>query len=205
MDKNLDSSMKNMFQALSSEKDLVRTKARRALVAAGKEAVPFLIEALKNAEPLVRWEATKALGEIGDTTAAPALVKALEDDDFDVRWLAAEGLIKLNVGGVKPLLQALVIDPYSVSLREAAHHVLHHLATEELRDYLVPVLAALKSISPSAEISVAALRALEMLEQFEETAKGGDDSALRRFTRLDEAMGLGGRRRAHKYAQTLRI
>lgn len=122
MNKDLDSSIKNMVQALSSEKDLVRTKARRALVAAGKEAVPFLVEALKNAEPLVRWEATKALGEIGDTSAAPALVKALEDDDFDVRWLAAEGLIKLNVGGVKPLLQALVIDPYSVSLREAAHH-----------------------------------------------------------------------------------
>ena len=194
-----------MVLALLSEKDLVRTKARKSLVAAGREAVPFLVEALKNAEPLVRWEATKALGEIGDASAAPALVKALEDDDFDVRWLAAEGLIKLNVEGVKPLLQALVKDPYSVSLREAAHHVLHHLAAVEPRDYLAPVLAALKSISPSAEVSIAALRALEMLEKFRETAKKSDDASLRRFARTDEAMGFGGRRRAQKYARTFRL
>jgi len=32
----------------------------------------------------VRWEAAKALGQIGDATAAPALVEALQDEEFDV-------------------------------------------------------------------------------------------------------------------------
>jgi hypothetical protein len=107
-----------------------------------------LIDALKNKRYLMRWEAAKALGEIGDPEAAPALVNSLEDEEFDVRWLAGEGLIKMNINGLKPLLQTLELRGDSVLLREGAHHVFHDLAKGALRKYLAPVLAALEALEP---------------------------------------------------------
>ena len=73
--------IKNLIEALSSSDDSSRVKAREALIGMGGLAVPFLADALKNPNYLVRWETVKALGEIGDPKAAPALVKALEDDE----------------------------------------------------------------------------------------------------------------------------
>lgn len=166
-----------LISDLSSHNDAARVKARHSLVAMGKAAVPFLTEALKNKNNLMRWETAKALGEIGDPGAAPALVKALEDEEFDVRWLAAEGLIKMNINGLKPLLQALEYRGDSVFLREGAHHVFHDLAKGALRKYLVPVLAALEALEPGeevpwvarhemvVEVPWAARQAIEMLDK----------------------------------------
>jgi HEAT repeat protein len=166
-----------LIVALGSHDDTVRVKARHALVAMGKSAVSPLIEALKNKHYLVRWEAAKALGEIADPAAAPSLVEALEDEKFDVRWLAGEGLIKMNINGLKPLLQALEHRGDSALLREGAHHVFHDLAKGGLRKYLVPVLAALEVLEPGeevpwatghemeVEVPWAARRALEILEK----------------------------------------
>ncbi len=126
---------------------------------------------------MTRWEATKALGEIGNPESAPGLVKALEDDEFDVRWLAAEGLIKMNIKGLKPLLEALEYRGDSALLREGAHHVFHDLAKGGLRKSLIPVLAGLEALEAAAgvpwiphealgvEVSLAARRALEMLQK----------------------------------------
>ena len=141
-------SMETLINTLSSHKDKAREGARHTLVAMGKAAVPSLIEALKNKNTLMRWEAAKALGEIGDPETAPVLVKALEDEEFDVRWLAAEGLIKMNIKALKPLLEALEHRGDSVLLREGAHHVFHDLAKGGLRKFLVPVLAALEALEP---------------------------------------------------------
>ncbi len=170
-------SMETFLADLGSPDDGKRVKARQSLVSKGKAALPSLIEALRNKEYLVRWEAAKALGEMGDPQAAPALVEALEDKEFDVRWLAAEGLIQLNVNGIKPLLQALEKRRDSEFLREGAHHVFHDLAKGALRKTLRPVLAALEGIEPGEkfpwpashetgiEVPRAALQALEMLEK----------------------------------------
>jgi len=133
---------------LGSHDDVIRVKARHALVAFGKAAVPSLIEALKSEHYLMRWEAAKALGEIGDPDAASALVKVLEDEQFDVRWLAAEGLTKMNINALKPLFQALEHRGDSALLREGAHHVFHDLAKGGLRKFLSPVLAALEALEP---------------------------------------------------------
>jgi HEAT repeat protein len=154
-----------LIKSLSNKDDGVRVKARHALVAMGKAAVPPLTEALKSSKGLVKWEAAKALGEIGAPEAAPSLVKALEDDQFDVRWLAAIGLIGMNIKGLKPLLHALMHQTDSVFLREGAHHVIHDLTKGELRKYLAPVLAALENIEPAAGCPQAAFHALEMLEK----------------------------------------
>jgi HEAT repeat protein len=171
------SSIETLINTLSSRKDKAREGARHTLVAMGKAAVPALIEALKNKNALMRWEAAKALEEIGDPETAPVLVKALENDDFDVRWLAAEGLIKMNIKGLKPLLEALELRGDSVLLREGAHHVFHDLAKGGLRKYLVPVLASLEALEIgeevpwvarhelAVEVPMAARQALEMLKK----------------------------------------
>jgi HEAT repeat protein len=49
----------------------MRTKARRALVAMGKLAVPSLIPLLTHRKPHVRWEAAKALCDVADPLAPP--------------------------------------------------------------------------------------------------------------------------------------
>ena len=170
-------SAETLTKTLSSRKDRVREGARHALVAMGKEAVPALIEALKDKNSLMRWEAAKALGEIADPETAPVLVKALEDEDFDIRWLAAEGLIRMNIRGLKPLLEALEHRGDSPWLREGAHHVFHDLAKGGLRKSLAPVLAALEALEPGGEVPwvarhelgievpMAARQALEMLQK----------------------------------------
>ena len=168
---------KALVADLASHNDAVRVKARHSLVAMGKAAVPLLTEALKSENSLTKWEAAKALGEIGDPSSAPTLVEALEDEDFDVRWLAAEGLTKMNINALKPLLQALEKRGDSYFLQEGAHHVFHDLAKGALRKFLAPVLAALEKLEPGeevlwaarhemvVEVPWAARHALDMLEK----------------------------------------
>ena len=155
--------IETLIAYLASHDDMARVKARHSLVAMGKIAVPLLTEALESKKYLIRWEAAKALTEIGDPGAAPALVEALEDEEFDVRWIAGEGLIKMNINALKPLLQALKERADSPFLREGAHHVLHDLAKGALRESLTPVLGALEVMEPVEEIPLIAHKALEIL------------------------------------------
>jgi len=165
MAQDINSDMKNLIKALSSYNDLSRVEARKALVAMGSQAVPLLAKALNDPSSLRRWEAAKALGEIGDPKVAPDLVKALEDEEFDVRWLAAKGLIEMNVKGLKPLFQALIDHADSPLLRQGGHHVLHDLAKGELRIYLAPVLIALEDMDPTIQLPPAVSHAREALEK----------------------------------------
>ncbi len=57
-----------------------------------KEAVPGLIEALKDTNEWVRSSAAEALGEIGDKVAVPELIEALKDTNEWVRISAAQAL-----------------------------------------------------------------------------------------------------------------
>ncbi len=161
----IDPAIQSLILALSSRDDTVRVHSRESLVRTGNRAVPQLIEALEHPQHWIRWEAAKALGEIGDPKAAPALIEALEDEEFDVRWLAAIGLIGMNIKGLKPLLQALIKKGDSTLLREGAHHVIHDLAKGALRKYLVSLKAALEDIEPAVEVPQAAYHALDMLEK----------------------------------------
>ena len=80
---------------------------------------------------------------------------------FDVRWLAAEGLIHIGVDAIVPLLHALIERPESVWLREGAHHVLHDLASSDLRAVLMPVLKALEDVDATVVVPLAAETCLE--------------------------------------------
>jgi hypothetical protein len=165
MAQDTNSTAKDLIKALSSYNDLSRVEARKALVAMGSQAVPFLAEALNDSNSLRRWEAAKALGEIADPNSAPVLVKALEDEKFEVRWLAAKGLIELNIKGLEPLFQALIEHADGALLRQGAHHVLHDLAKGELRIYLAPVLIALEDMEPTVQVPPAVAHAREALKK----------------------------------------
>ena len=152
-----------LIATLGVDKGAERESARRALVNIGEPAVPALIDALSNLKQQVRWEAAKALGQIGDPIAAPALVTALEDKHFGVRWLAAVGLVALKHDGVQPLLSALLERSDSDCLREGAHHVCHNLSKGESCEVVKPVLAALNKPEPQLAVPLAAYAALNSL------------------------------------------
>ena len=109
----------SLVSDLAGDDPVVREKAREALVAIGKPAVPALIQLLAHGKSHVRWEAAKALCGIADPISATALVSALDDPDDDVRWVAAVGLTTLGPEGLQPLLAALLERAQSAWFRQA--------------------------------------------------------------------------------------
>jgi hypothetical protein len=178
----------SLIADLSSKDGLVRKCARLCLVARGKRAVPYLIEALSEPDWQVQWEAANALGKICDPRAVHVLVRSSENKVFEVRWLACEGLIALRREALVPLLEALIKCSDSPRLRESAHHVLHDWLifdvgkypdfpwlrydagsvphdwlTKEAREVLRQVLIALEDIDATIEAPLAARIALNAL------------------------------------------
>ena len=123
--------IRELIITLSGKDGLARKRARDQLVEIGSPAVPSLLPLLSDKQTHVRWEAAKALSEIGDPAAAPELVRALEDNDPGIRWMAAEGLIRAEQAGLPPLLERLMEHGESIRLREGADHVLKVLAKNE--------------------------------------------------------------------------
>ena len=60
------------------------------------DAVPALIQVLKDQSEDVRWNAVEALKEIGALDAVPALIQVLKDQNEDVRWNAVRALEKIG-------------------------------------------------------------------------------------------------------------
>ncbi len=152
-----------LVQDLNCDKVIACQKARRQLVALGKMAVNPLIDALKSRKPWVRWEAAKALGEIGDPVAAEALAMALRDNRSDVRWLAAEALITMGKDGVEALLQELTRNSDSLWMLQGAHHVFHDIKEQQFKQALKPVLDALDDVEPTIQVPIAAKKVLDGL------------------------------------------
>jgi HEAT repeat protein len=157
--------IKSLIADLASKDGVVRVKARQQLVAYKKRSVAPLIRTLSNKNDWVRWEAAKALSQIGNNRAIKALLEALSDEKFEVRWLAAEGLIRMGRKAIVPLLEALVKHSDSYWLREGIHHVLHDMNTGKITEVLRPVLAALEGPEPSLEVPLAAQAALALIKK----------------------------------------
>ena len=155
--------IKSLIADLASKDGVVRVKARQQLVAYKKRSVAPLIRTLSNENDWVRWEAAKALSQIGNNKAIKALLEALSDEKFEVRWLAAEGLIRIGRKAIFPLLEASVKHSDLHWLREGIHHVLHDINRGNIRKVLRPVLAALEGPEPSLEVPQAAKSALAAL------------------------------------------
>lgn len=155
----------SLIEELSCDNIIRCQKARRTLVAMGNESVPALIEVLGSNQNWVRWEAAKALSQIGDPAATDSLIKTLEDKNFDLRWLAAEGLITIGKKAIVPLLKALISNPKSVWLYEGAHHILHDMDRGDWEEILKPVINALEDVEPSLEVPLVAKRVLDAIAE----------------------------------------
>ena len=139
----LQTAIESLVSVLASNDETLRQSVRWSLVNIGEDCIPALSELIRHGNRTARWEAAKTLGEIGTPTVAQALVDGLADEVFDIRWLAANGVIALGLGGLEPLLLALMDDPASPRLRESAHHVIRVLSESNLRETLDPLRLAL--------------------------------------------------------------
>lgn len=156
--------VQQLVEEFHNEDGVKRKEAREKITKIGKPAVPQLIQALDDDEQMVRWEAARTLKDIRDPSAAPALVKTLMDESFEVQWLAAEALIALDEKAVKPLLEAMIHNSGSHSLRQGTHHVLHALErrgmlTKPVEDFL----DALREFEPIERIPIHANEALKSM------------------------------------------
>lgn len=86
-----------------------RARAAYALGRSGNPlAIDQLVQALRDASPMVRRSAARALGETGAETATEPLIRELLDDESDIRSEAAEALGRLgHPRGIDPLVEAL--------------------------------------------------------------------------------------------------
>jgi HEAT repeat protein len=148
---------------LGNKDGIVRVQARNCLVDIGKPAVSFLVDALKSKVAEIRWEAAKALAQIGAPEATQALVDHMRDEEFDVRWLAAEGLISIGRNALEPLLKALATNPDSTWLREGTHHVLRDMDKTGIEDIVQPLSRGLEDMVPAIEVPLLAGAALKAL------------------------------------------
>jgi len=157
----------SLMDSLKGKDGAARQKAREALVEMGKPAVLPLSRALQETKlDQVRWEAAKALGDIGDAGAIAPLVKVLGGSDADVAWLAAEGLKKFKKAAWPALLRELVKNGEdSVLLRQGAHHVLLNQKEHGFNDLLATLTKALESITVPG---LAAASARDILKRMKE-------------------------------------
>ncbi len=169
----LSRTVESLISALSNEDGAVRRSARTALTASGRVAVKPLIELLESENSQTRWEAAKALGEIRGEEAVRALVKKLDDNNRDVRWVATAGLMGSGEEALDPLLHELIVKSGSVWVREAGIRIIDSLLNERNREYLRPVLSALRSRAPIFEVPIAAYEALLSLRRGIEISNRG--------------------------------
>ena len=160
-----DETITTLITDLGSQDGFIRLRARQYLVTIGRRAIPYLVKALDSKYTVTRWEAAKALEQIGDPLAIEVLVDALEDDMFDVRWIAAEGLIIIGRPAARRLLQRLIEHSDSEWLREGAHHIIRCLNDPELRLILQPLLRVLEDLDAPLEVPLAAEKALSSLNE----------------------------------------
>ncbi len=123
-----------------------------------------LIAELVDPRKQVRWEAAKALSEIGDSVAALPLVHAMDDEDADVAWVAAEGVAGMGEPGLLAVLSGLTRASRSGAFCKAAHHSLREFLKRGTRNQVVePVFEALDGVEPKLSAPIAAYEALQKL------------------------------------------
>jgi len=79
-----------LLAALNDQDELIREGAARALKELGQDIVPELVGVLNNPSPVVRLQATRILGRIGNeaSLAIGLLRERLNDTDVEVRQAA---------------------------------------------------------------------------------------------------------------------
>lgn len=88
----------DLIKCLGASDRLLAHLAADALIAAGSDAVPALLEIMQNGSQTARLKAVRALALIEDQRAIPMLFKALDDHSALVAHWADEGLQRMGVG-----------------------------------------------------------------------------------------------------------
>ena len=110
-----------------------------ALLQTGSNAVPGLLEALHNGNKVMRRNAARILGQIGNLDATPGLLAALKDEDVEVRRNAAMALRDIKSSdAVSGLLAAL--KDVDVDVRRGAAFALIPIGTFEAIPALIEAL-----------------------------------------------------------------
>ncbi len=89
-----------LLRWLAAGDPLTASLAADALAALGGDAVPALMQVLRDGPPQARREAARALALIRDPRAIPALYAALDDPSPHVTAWAEEALQRLGIGMV---------------------------------------------------------------------------------------------------------
>jgi HEAT repeat protein len=153
-----------LIEQLRSPNARLREQARSEIVHVGPRAISRLIGALDDPTYCLRWEATKALVEMQDPSAALSLVNLIRDDDSGIRWMAAEGLARMGCTGLVATLGALSMHSDSPWMREGARYVLRRASGHEMNHLLKPVLAALNGVEPALEVVPVARTTMDRLQ-----------------------------------------
>lgn len=157
----MSENIEELIKDLSNPDGIRREKARYALVKIGNPVLDSLVELQGSQKHLARWEAVKAISEIGTAGSIPILINSLEDEEFDVRWLAAEGLIEIGHSSVYPLLKAFISNKDSIYLKEGVHHVLKGLDIRGLFDDKYEIIKALETFTAPVKLK---LKIINMLK-----------------------------------------
>jgi len=175
--------------AVSNFKDDVYFKYMGEMIATGfgfGSELSVLISALQDEDDDVRRDATKALGEMGDSRAVEPLIVVLqEDEDEGVRAGAAEALGVLgDIRAVEPLIQTLLEDG-DRGVRESAAKALGLIGDNRAVDPLIQVLLG----DEEASVRAKAAEALGLI---------GDNRAVEALTQALEDENSNVRYRAQK-------
>jgi len=150
-----------LVEALACDDEALHWDASCALGEMGDKALPALLDALKSARPHVRWHAVRALGGIGDRQAVAGVAEALGDTDYSVRWAAADALAAIGLPAVPAILERLARYAPMDDMYQAAYHALHRIGLAETQRQLQPLLKALRSPAAPVEAPMVAYRLLQ--------------------------------------------
>jgi len=96
--KHDESTVKSLVQALSDSDTMTSNLAANALIKIGKDAVPALIECVKDkSSQSARILALRALAEIRDHRAIPVMMQVMEENSVLLQHWAKEGLERLGL------------------------------------------------------------------------------------------------------------
>ncbi len=106
------SSFDQLIQTLTdtTQPSIVRSSAIAGLVARGDaESITFLVDALADADSLIRREAAKALQHLNATSATAPLLRALQTEPKDLTlWAMLEAISELGTPNDLPVLESLL-------------------------------------------------------------------------------------------------
>jgi HEAT repeat protein len=109
-----------LVKTLGADRWTVRTNAEATLEEMGKSAVPHLVRAVEDTNPLTRWHVLVLLRKLQGMKATETLLKSLDDDHWMIRNEAAVALAKLNNPCAAERLTGMLDDDRPQAQLEAA-------------------------------------------------------------------------------------